>query len=452
MHRMPKAVFLFALVLFAGTLCAGEQTAPNVNIQVHADQRDGQLQPVWNYFGYDEPNYTYAPNGKKLLGELAALSPVPVHIRVHNLLTTGDGSASLKWGSTNVYTEDAQGNAVYSWTILDRIFDTYLALRIKPLVQVGFMPEALSTHPQPYRHNFPQGTIFTGWAYPPKDYQKWADVVYHFAAHLRDRYGEAETKTWLWEIWNEPDIDYWKGTAEEYFKLYDFAAAAILRALPGASVGGPDTTGPASPKAADFLRKFLEHCAHERNFATGKNGSPLAFISFHPKGATEWREDHVQMGVARQLGSIEQGFKIVASFPEWQNTPIILGESDPEGCAACTARTHAQNGYRNGAQFASYTAEVLNSIYDLSRRERINFTGAVTWSFEFEGQSYFEGYRELATNGLDKPVLNAFRMFGLLGSERVRAESSAAISTRCNFARRCPRPAGHQRNRHAQGS
>ena len=452
MHRMPKAVFLFALVLFAGTLCAGEQTAPNVNIQVHADQRDGQLQPVWNYFGYDEPNYTYAPNGKKLLGELAALSPVPVHIRVHNLLTTGDGSASLKWGSTNVYTEDAQGNAVYSWTILDRIFDTYLALRIKPLVQVGFMPEALSTHPQPYRHNFPQGTIFTGWAYPPKDYQKWADVVYHFAAHLRDRYGEAETKTWLWEIWNEPDIDYWKGTAEEYFKLYDFAAAAILRALPGASVGGPDTTGPASPKAADFLRKFLEHCAHERNFATGKIGSPLTFISFHPKGATEWRKDHVQMGVARQLGSIEQGFKIVASFPEWQNTPIILGESDPEGCAACTARTHPQNGYRNGAQFASYTAEVLNSIYDLSRRERINFAGAVTWSFEFEDQPYFEGYRELATNGLDKPVLNAFRMFGLLGSERVRAESSAAISTRYNFARRCARPAGHQRNRHAQGS
>ena len=429
MHRMSKVVFIFALVLFSGALCAGQQTAPNVSIQVHADQRDGQLQPVWNYFGYDEPNYTYAPNGKKLLGELAALSPVPVHIRVHNLLTTGDGSASLKWGSTNVYTEDAQGNPVYSWTILDRIFDTYLALRIKPLVQVGFMPEALSTHPQPYRHNFPQGAIFTGWAYPPKDYPKWADVVYHFAAHLRDRYGEAETKTWLWEIWNEPDIDYWKGTAEEYFKLYDFSAAAILRALPGASVGGPDTTGPASPRAADFLRKFLEHCVHERNFATDKIGSPLAFISFHPKGATEWREDHVQMGVARQLASIEQGFKIVASFPEWQNTPIILGESDPEGCAACTARTHPQNAYRNGAQFASYTAEVLNSIYDLSRREQINFTGAVTWSFEFEDQPYFEGYRELATNGLDKPVLNAFRMFGLLGSERLKADSSAAIPT-----------------------
>ena len=424
---MPKAVLLFAVLFLGAKLCIGQQTAPNVNIQIHADQPDGLLPPIWNYFGYDEPNYTYAPNGKKLLGELAALSPVPVHIRVHNLLTSGDGSASLKWGSTNVYTEDAQGNPVYSWTILDRIFDTYLALRIKPLVQVGFMPEALSTHPQPYRHNFPEGTIFTGWAYPPKDYQKWADVVFHFAAHLRDRFGEAETKTWLWEIWNEPDIDYWKGTPEEYFKLYDFAAAAILRALPGTSVGGPDTTGPASPKAAEFLRKFLEHCAHEQNFATGKIGSPLAFISFHPKGATEWREDHVQMGVARQLASIEEGFKIVASFPEWRNTPIILGESDPEGCAACSARTNPQNAYRNGAQYVSYTAEVLNSIYEMSRREQINFAGAVTWSFEFEGQPYFEGFRELATNGLDKPVLNAFRMFGLLGTERVKSSSSAAL-------------------------
>lgn len=411
----------------SATLCQAQQSGSNVMIQVHADQPDGPLPPIWNYFGYDEPNYSYAPNGQKLLRELAALSPVPVHIRVHNLLTTGDGSASLKWGSTNIYTEDAQGNPIYHWEILDRIFDIYHLYGIKPLVEVGFMPEALSTHPEPYRHSFPQGTIFTGWAYPPKDYQKWADMVFHFAAHLRDRYGEAETKTWLWEIWNEPDIDYWKGTPEEFFKLYDFAAAAILRALPGASVGGPDTTGPASPKAAEFLRKFLEHCAHEHNFATGEIGSPLDFISFHPKGAAAWQDGHVQMGVAQQLASIEEGFKITSSFPEYRRTPIILGESDPEGCAACSARTYPQNGYRNEALYASYTAEVLDATYDLSRRQHVHFAGAVTWAFEFEGQPYFEGFRELATNGLDKPVLNAFRMFGLLGSERLKTQSSAAL-------------------------
>ncbi|MGB6962062.1 MAG: hypothetical protein WBF01_16785 [Candidatus Acidiferrum sp.] len=419
---------ILALFALNGASCLAQKSGANVKIEVRADQPDGALPPIWHYFGYDEPNYTYAPNGKKLLGELAALSSVPIHIRVHNLLNTGDGSASLKWGSTNVYTEDDRGNPVYSWTILDHIFDTFHELGIKPLVEVGFMPEALSTHPAPYRHNFPQGTIFTGWAYPPMDYQKWADVVFHFAAHLRDRYGEAETKTWLWEIWNEPDIDYWKGTPEEYFKLYDFSAAAIFRALPGATVGGPDTTGPASPKAAEFLRKFLEHCAHERNFESGKIGSPLDFISFHPKGNVAWQDGHVEMGIARQLASIETGFKIVASFPEWQRTPILLGESDPEGCAACPARVYPQNGYRNGPQYASYTAETLSAIYSLSRRDQTHFAGAVTWAFEFEDQPYFEGFRELATNGVDKPVLSLFRMFGLLSAERVKAESSAALS------------------------
>src|SRR4051812_4159326 len=201
--RRPARIFLPAAVGFALLICASvrAQEAPaGVQVRVHADQPAGAIAPVWNFFGYDEPNYTYAPNGKKLLGELAALSPAPVYVRIHNLFTTGDGSASLKWGSTNVYTEDASGKPVYSWTILDRIFDTFHSTAVKPLVELGFMPQALSTHPEPYRHNFPTGSIYTGWAYPPKDYQKWAELVFQFVRHLRERYGDAEVKTWLWEV------------------------------------------------------------------------------------------------------------------------------------------------------------------------------------------------------------------------------------------------------------
>jgi xylan 1,4-beta-xylosidase len=383
--------------------------------------------PIWNYFGYDEPNYTYTPNGKELLGELASLSPAPVHIRVHNLLTTGDGSSSLKWGSTNVYTEDAAGKPAYNWTILDRIFDAFHLAGIKPLVEIGFMPEALSTHPQPYRHSFPRGSVFTGWSYPPRDYQKWSELVFQFVRHLRERYGSAEVKTWLWEVWNEPDIAYWQGTPEEFFKLYDYSVEAVLRALPEAQIGGPDSTGPANPKAAEFLRKFLEHCAHQQNFANGNTGSRLDFIAFHPKGSPVWQADHVVMGISRQLASIEQGFKIVKSFPEWQNTPIILGESDPEGCAACSARSNPQNGYRNGPLYAAYTAEALNATSALAAREQVHLAGSVSWSFEFENQPYFEGFRELATNGVDKPVLNAFRMFGLMGGVRLSVSSTSEI-------------------------
>ena len=425
------AARLAALVLFliiAPGLRSQEGTGP-VAIHIDADQIEGPFHPVWNYFGYDEPNYTYAANGKKLLNEIGALGSVPAYVRVHNLLTSGDGSASLKWGSTNVYTEDTTGKPVYNWEILDRIFDTFHSAGVKPLVQIGFMPKALSTHPDPYKHNFPQGSVFTGWAYPPKDYQKWAELVFQFASHLRQRYGDDEVRTWLWEVWNEPDIDYWKGTPEEYFTLYDYSADAILRALPGARIGGPDSTGPRSPKAIQFLNQFLQHCAQERNHATGKTGAPLDFISFHPKGSPAWKGDHVQMGIATQLSAMEQGFKIVSASSQWSQTPIILGESDPEGCAACSAQQNPQNAYRNGSLYASYTAETLLHMLQLARREHINLAGAVTWAFEFEDQPYFAGFRELASNGLDKPVLNAFRMFGLLGGDRVKASSSAALDT-----------------------
>jgi xylan 1,4-beta-xylosidase len=428
-HGVGLAISIALLFAAVFTAAKALPDAATVKIEVHADRNQGAWRSIWNFWGYDEPNFTYAANGKKLLREFVQLSPEPVYIRVHNLFTTGDGTTALKWGSTNVYTEDASGKPIYSWTIVDRIFDTFHETGVKPLVQLGFMPEALSTHPQPYQHTFPKGNIFTGWAYPPKDYAKWSELVFHFAKHLRERYGDDEVKSWMWEVWNEPDIDYWRGTPEEYFKLYDFSVDAVLRAVPQARIGGPDSTGPGSPKAIAFLHDFLEHCARGKNFAPGKTGTPLNFVSFHPKGSPKWVGDHVQMGVSRQLAAIDQGFSIVGSFPEWKATPIILGESDPEGCAACSAQDNPQNGYRNGPLYASYTAEVLSRIQTLAAQRGIQFRAAVNWSFEFEDQPYFAGFRDMATNGIDKPVLNVFRMMGLLGGERVDAQSSGALET-----------------------
>src|SRR5580658_101849 len=108
-----------------------------VDIRVDANVSLGPYRPIYAYFGYDEPNYTYAPNGRKLIGELAELSPVRVEIRAHHLLVTGDGTPALKWGSTNAYTEDAAGRPVYDWKIVDRIFDTYLAVHARPFVEIG---------------------------------------------------------------------------------------------------------------------------------------------------------------------------------------------------------------------------------------------------------------------------------------------------------------------------
>jgi xylan 1,4-beta-xylosidase len=395
---------------------------------VDAAKTEGELRPVWRFFGYDEPNYTYMKDGQKLLSELAALSPATVYVRTHNLLTSGDGTPALKWGSTGAYSEDAEGHPHYDWTILDRIFDTYRERGMRPYVQIGFMPEALSTKPVPYRHQWApdkRNSISTGWAYPPKDYGKWAELVHQWVRHCVERYGHAEVVSWYWEVWNEPDIFYWRGTPEEYFRLYDYAVDAVRRALPAAKIGGPEVTGPRGERAARFLRNFLEHCLRGKNQATGKQGAPLDFISFHAKGAPRVVNGHVQTGIGAQLQDIDRGFEVVASFPELRQKPIIIGESDPDGCAACPATLFPQYGYRNGTLYASYTAAAFARHYDLARKHGVNFEGAVTWAFEFEDQPYFAGFRVLASNGIDLPVLNVFRMFGLMGGKRLLVESTA---------------------------
>lgn len=400
-------------------------------ITIDLSQKAGPLKPIWAYFGYDEPNYTYMKDGKKLLSELAALSPAPVYVRCHNLLTSGDGVAALKWGSTNAYTEDEKGNPVYNWHIVDSIFDTYIKRGMKPLAEIGFMPEALSIHPQPYRHHWQPGvrydSVYTGWAHPPNDYKKWGELVYQWVRHSIQRYGEKEVGSWLWEVWNEPNIGYWKGTEEEYWMLYDYAADAVKRALPSARIGGPATTGPGWDKAAGWLQDFLQHCSEGKNYVTGKKGAPLDFISFHAKGSPKVVEGHVRMNMAPQLRDVAKGFEIVTASP-FRQLPIYITECDPEGCAACGMATNPENAYRNGTMYSSYTAASLARIYDLADRYQANLAGAISWSFEFEDQKWFDGFRDLATNGIDKPVLNVFRMYGLMEGDRVKIENTGMIA------------------------
>ena len=417
-----------SLLLLSATLGVAQNTT---TIVVSAAEKIGPFKPIYAYFGYDEPNYTSTKNGRKLVGELAALSKSTVYIRTHFMLATGDGTAGLKFGSTNAYTEDASGKPIYDWTITDRIFDTYLKAGAKPFVEIGFMPQALSAKPEPYHPTWIPGAknelYSIGWSYPPRDFAKWGELVNQWVNHAMKKYGRAEVATWYWEVWNEPDISYWHGTPEEFNKLYDFAVDGVKRAMPEAKVGGPATTGPANERAAKYLRQFLEHCSTGTNFATGKIGSPLDFITYHAKGRPSVVDGHVRMGIAKNTEDVDKGFQIVASFPKFRDLPIVLSESDPEGCAACSARVYPQNAYRNGALYPAYTAVMMKNIFELADREKTNIAGMLTWAFEFEDQPYFDGFRTLATNGVDKPVLNVFRMAGMMRGDRVKAESSGRV-------------------------
>lgn len=428
MQALRSLLCILAAAWFSATAAIGDEVQDDaVRIRVDLQNVTGPLEHVWAWFGYDEPNYTYMPGGRKLLSQLADAMPVPVHVRAHNLLTSGDGEAGLKWGSTNAYTEDADGRPVYDWTIVDRIFDTWVERGMRPLVEIGFMPEDLSSRPDPYRHRWapdrPYDEIYTGWTYPPDDYGRWADLIYAWVAHSVERYGREEVERWHWEPWNEPDIGYWRGTAEEYLKLYDYTVDAVLRALPTATVGGPHTTGPGHASGSDFLRAFLEHVSSGTNHATGATGSPLHFIAFHAKGFPRIVDapagPHVRMDLGLQLRDIAAGFEIVRSYPALAHLPVIIGESDPEGCAACSVKDNPHNAYRNGTLYSSYTAASFPRKLELADRSGAQLLGAVTWAFEFEDQPWFAGFRSLATNGVAKPVLNVFRMFGMMSGNRV---------------------------------
>jgi xylan 1,4-beta-xylosidase len=425
---MQRREFLKATGVAAGAfslneLSSGADEDRKVSITVRADKPGADLKPIWRFFGADEPNYAYMKDGKKLLGELGKLGTQQIYFRTHNLLTSGDGTPALKWGSTNAYTEDKDGKPVYDWTILDRIFDTYIERGVKPYAQIGFMPKDLSTKPEPYQHKWtPKARydeIYTGWAYPPKDYKKWAELVFRWAKHCVDRWGKKEVESWYWQVWNEPNIGYWRGTADEFRKLHDFAIDAVRRALPTAQVGGPDTAG-----GGRYLREFLEHCLRGKNHATGEKGTPLDFLSFHAKGAPSFVQGHVRMGIANQLRTIDENFRIIASFAELKNKPIVIGESDPDGCAACQG---PQLGYRNTTMYSSYTAASFARKHDLAEKHGVNLEGALTWAFEFEDQPYFAGFRAMASNGIDLPVLNVFRMFARMTGKRIAAESDAAV-------------------------
>jgi xylan 1,4-beta-xylosidase len=422
MQRLARLVVPALLASLAA--CSAEQPAKLeegvITIEVDATTPGAALEPVWAYHGYDEPNYTTTPEGRELLTSLAARQAAPIHTRTHFLLNTGDGTASPKWGSTNVYTEDAQGNPVYDYTLLDGILDATLEAGALPFFELGFMPKALSTQPEPYENSSPYA-LDGGSYYPPRDYGKWAKLVASLAEHVQQRYANAE-RTWQWELWNEPDLPYWLGTFEEYAQLYDHTESALHSVLPAAPLGGPAVAGVRSL----FFRRFLQHCATGTNAVTGQTGTRLDLVSFHAKGSVSIESGHVRMNLGNQLALHRLGFEAVVAWPQFARTPIVISEADPDACAACPLSRSPANAYRNSPAYGAYVVAMMKRSLELAEQEGVNLRGVLTWAFTFPDAPYFAGYRELSTHGVHLPVMGAFELLGHLRGARLPLESGGA--------------------------
>ena len=424
--RIAKLFCLWvALQCGPGLFGAPQTTAVfPVSIAVDAGKPLGQLQPIWRMFGADEPNYAILPNGREFLGELGALRRNAVFFRAHNLLCSGDGTPALKWGSTGVYSEDEHGKPVYNWTILDAIFDTYLTNGLRPYAQIGFMPEALSIHPQPYQHHWAPGAqygdIETGWAYPPKDYDKWRELAFQWVRHCVERYGKAEVETWYGKsgMRRMAFTGRRPRKSSSNYTITPWTACAApcqQRGSAARTARGPAAHGCASSSIIVCMGPITR---------TGRLGTPLDFVSFHAKGSPSFTNGHVRMGLADQLQAIDWGFSIVQSYPELKISRRHWGIR-PGRLRGCQGE---QLGYRNTTMYSSYTAASFARAWTLARRDGVNLDAALTWAFTFEGQPPFAGFRQLASAGIDLPVLNVFRLFSRMSGAQLAVSSDHEIS------------------------
>jgi xylan 1,4-beta-xylosidase len=176
------------------------------------------------------------------------------YIRFHGILSDDMG----------VYQEDKQGNAVYNWQYIDKLYDFLLSIKVKPFIELSFMPNALKSSEQ---------TIFwwKGNVSQPVSYEKWAELIKQMVKHLEGRYGRKEVASWYFEVWNEPNLaQFFVGTQNDYFKLYQITANAIKSIYPGYRVGGPATAG------SKWITELITYCAEHQ--------TPIDFIATHEYG------------------------------------------------------------------------------------------------------------------------------------------------------------------------
>ncbi|CAF1470843.1 unnamed protein product, partial [Rotaria sordida] len=364
-------------------------------ITIDCENVIGDLKHIWTSIGFDEINWSYTERGKNLLKILKnEVIRRPYYIRNHNAFTSGNCLSSPAHGSTNIYTEDDHGNPIYNFDILDQIYDNYLANNFIPFVEFDFMPFDLvskSSEQQDYDLN--------GWKYPPKDYNKWINLIQTFIKHLYERY-DKQIENWYFEVWNEPNIDhYWLGSFEDYCKLYDYSVEALKSINPNLKIGGPALA--TNESSGEFLNRFLEHITNGINYATKQIGTSIDFISFHTKGAYfnplrsyGHKVEFEYPSIRRIIDDTVTNLTIINRFPKLNNISIFIDECDPTVGAIYGIYDNPNFIVCNTEYYPSMIAEMIYNILSISPRIHL-MTSSL---FYMEGKRLFEGNRTFVTN------------------------------------------------------
>ena len=323
------------------------------------------------------------------------------YIRMHGLLT--DDMA--------VYTEDNKGNPIYNYMYVDALYDYLLSIGVKPFVELGFMPNALSSGNK---------TIFwwRGNVTPPKDYNKWEAFIKNLTEHFTERYGAEEVKTWYFEVWNEPNLSpgFWSSTQEEYFKLYKYSASAIKSVNTAYKVGGPGTAG------AAWESEMIDFCQ--------KNKVPIDFVSTHSYGVNQgFLDEYGQGGTALSKDPMAVSGDVLQSRKE------IATSSKPnlelhytEWSSSYTPADPIHDSYHEAAYILEKLKQVGNSVQSMSY-------WVFTDIFEEPGPRYTPfhgGFGLLTIQGLNKPAFYSYQFLNKLGETELANKDARSYTCKNN--------------------
>ncbi len=307
----------------------------------------------------------------------------------------------------DVYSEDAQGNPVYNWSYVDQIYDGLLAEGVRPYVEISFMPRALAANLD--YQSFWYRPIVS----PPRDYEKWDALITAFARHLVERYGIDEVSKWYFEVWNEPNLDFWAGVPKQstYFELYDHTARALKAVSPQIRVGGPATA------QAAWVGDLIAH--------TTQNHVPLDFVSTHAYGNDRAQDvfhndrviaprQMVCLAVKKVHEEIERSAR-----PE---LPLIWSEFN--------ASYKNEQPITDSIYMGPWLADTISHCDGM-----VDMMSYWTFSDVFEEQGviktpFYGGFGLVAEDGIPKPAFDVFELLHALGTERLPAASSDVLATR----------------------
>ena len=306
-----------------------------------------------------------------------------------------------------LYDEDARGNPSYNFSYIDEIYDGLLANGVRPFIELSFMPRKLAS--REVEQNFRYHPIVA----PPRDYAKWDALIAAFASHLIERYGIEEVAHWYFEVWNEPNIDFWVGIPAQatYWTLYDHTAKALRQVNSRLRIGGPATA------QAAWVGAFIRHCT--------ENDVPFDFVSTHVY-ANDTPENvfgrHEKITRSEMVCRAAKKVHDEVAISPRPGVPIVWSEynatyfNDPE--------------ITDAAFMGPWLADTLRRCDGLT--EMMSYW---TLSDVFEEQGvvkrpFYGGYGLIAAGGIPKPAFNAFKMLHALGNERIDVDSEHALVTR----------------------